>query len=395
MTVGAFNGGNSIGDFAKQYEEQLLYQGVNQKGGQDAGRVGGTTSKDGGQGAVSGLNKDDNKKVGGKGADSRGQGKVEDDKEEVKKEALHSAATQETTKTDTKKEVEKESALKTDAAKSANKAEEIKKTFATDGIDKTGSNKGIDPSKVLGPSIIENINFTKEDAIKAYETGVKITTVMSDLANKCQGNFASLSAEDLLAAFMKIQLADPAKNTETLNDLNDCMKDLRKLAHQGEMAQLRKQEVEQEKAIKEAKKAEGYAKAMKPLKIVLIVVVVVVAIAALVATCGGASVLEAFAVPLLIGAIVAAGASASTAAINMKEAANNLAVSEQAAKASEAQLEALDFERVKEMFQEMVGDNQELLQALMESFNNFCSLLKTLIDRQGASVKVLSDATIR
>ncbi len=321
----------------------------------------------------------------GKGAQAAEEAKKSDIKgAEAKKDDIKGA--------EAKKGDVKSAETKGAEAKNVEKTEALKAELNTDSVSKTEANKQTQAANVLSPIRFEETTLSKEEAQKAYETGVLVTEVATELLEKCGGDLSKLSAEDLLAAFMKIQLADPAKNVETLNDLNDAMKSMRQLAHKSEMAQIKKQEVEQEKAIKAAKKASKYSSFAKVFKIVVIVVAVVVAIVATAATWGTAGPLMAIGLGALIAAI---GVTAATVPTGIKEAELNKEATEQAAKATKAQIEAMDFERVKELFQEMVGDNQELLQAIMESFNQFCNVLKALVDRQGATAKVLSDATMR
>ncbi len=387
MSVGSFNSSNLgvASGYSRSYEAELLQKeedGTLKEGKGSVTLVDGklvpNTPQTTKEAAAADKKKDEKGDKGEKGAVGKAGG---------------SASKQSVIADENKKAELKSQIGKSDEAKSTVKAAELKAVINNDSITKVEANKQ-SPVELtsLGNVRFEEVNLSKQEAENAYNTGVLVTEVVTDLLNKCGGDFSKLSGEDLLAAFMKIQLADPAKNTDTLNDLNDLMKDMRKMAHRNEQAQLKKQEVEQKKAIKEAEKAQKYGAFAKIFKIVAIVVAVVVAVVVTAATWGSAGPLMAIGLGLLIGAITA---GVSVGAANMKQAELNLKATEQAAKATEAQIAAMDFDRVKEIFQEMVGDNQELLQAIMETFNQFCNVLKALIDRQGATAKVLSDATMR
>lgn len=297
-------------------------------------------------------------------------------------------------------------------------------TDGPEGLSKTGLNEipdsfdvaqtggvSLDPSTAsqqLGPSEIESIPLAPGQGPITVAAAEMLMAALLGGVGPVQ-SLGDVSAEDLLTAFMKLNANDPAKNPKTMNDLNELLKDMRKLSTEREQAAMEKQSIEQKEALAEAKEAKDYSNAMKPFTAILIVVIAIVAIVGSIFSAGAAGVAGAAAIAGLLGAtsaaamtsvaiaaaVIAATLGVVQAGISFETSNKNADATLAAADADEAAIGVDEAEKMMEFFQEMIGENQEIMQALMESTNQFMQLVKAMVTRQGDTAKVLTDATMR
>jgi hypothetical protein len=217
-------------------------------------------------------------------------------------------------------------------------------------------------------------------------------------------SLSEISSDDLLAAFMKLNIADKLKDPEVMQDLQDLMKECRKMSNTREIAANQEAADKYKAAMKKAEEASGYAKIMKPILTVIIVVVIVAAIVATVFTAGASSVVGATVVlGVTVGAattaiavtaaIIAAVAIVCGAVINREQASLNHDAAIAFTEADKKTIDAKMMERLKEFFQGNIEDNQKLMQAIMESVNQFYQAVIKMVTAKGETGKLLLSAT--
>lgn len=121
-----------------------------------------------------------------------------------------------------------------------------------------------DQTRSAGKSFATNIDLVMDDFLLTTRSGGQLYTsdngqkspVNGDGGDRDFKSLAELSAEDLLAAFLKINIEDPNNNPETHNKLHELSTTLRQLAIENAKQEIRKAEEAKKEADRYAQHAE-------------------------------------------------------------------------------------------------------------------------------------------
>jgi len=206
-------------------------------------------------------------------------------------------------------------------------------------------------------------------------------------------NIQGLTAGQLLAAFLKLQITDPNNSVEVHNQLQDLMSKLRQDSIEGAKR-------EQAAAAELAKKAEAYAETAGIIGTIVMVVVIIVAIVATIFTLGAAAP-AIFAGAAVVASLTAAATAHATAlvicaliaaAAMVVSASANKVASDKAIAAEEKGVDVKIMQRFAEVFQKMLEDEGAIVKLIMEAKNNACEATVKMMNAMAQTMSKLMSA---
>ncbi len=237
---------------------------------------------------------------------------------------------------------------------------------------KTQSTKGGDGLWSIPDKIVDTPEVQK--LIDNY-LGIPSTTADGQVRG-----IQDLTADMLLAAFLKLNITDPNNSVETHQQLHKAMSLLRDMAIKEAQAKEAKAAKVREEAMKEADSAKYVSDVMNIVRIVIVVIVLIVAIvcAIIPGTQGITVLLICAAVAICAATVVEADANKNASTASCDAAAAGLM-------GQQAQLMA-------EKFQEQLKDEGEIMQTIMESKNKVVDAILRMMNAMFGSAQKLMSA---
>lgn len=204
-----------------------------------------------------------------------------------------------------------------------------------------------------------------------------------------------LSADLLLAAFLKLNIADPNNTVATHNKLHEFATQMREMA-------IREAQQKMKVAAEQMKEAEKAAEGAAQMRSIATIVAIVVAVVATIMTFGAAGPLAATALASLSTTLAAHATAiqiASFVAVLATQLGAATAENKAANLALDAQQSALDakrFEKMAQMHQQQLQEEGEIIKTLIESKNKTVDAVLQMLNAMFASsVKLMSAAMAR
>ena len=270
-------------------------------------------------------------------------------------------------------------------------------------VDKEGALKADVTGTVtaLGPVAPPAVELGPEQIEGAQVTCDMLNQALSEPFFTADGQLKTLgqmSSDDLIAAFLKLNINDPNISPETQAFLLEITKKLRQTAIANEKTKTFEQAEKLKEALEEKKSASGYASMMQVIQIVIIIISLIAAIF----TCGAAlaavgvvqvatqaMIQMVMKIIMMVIAIVSAGVQVGNA-----KAQHNATMAGVAAQ--EVGIKAKKHGMIAEQLNEEIMDRQEIVKLLLESKSKIIdAVLKMLNASAAAKNLVISSSAAR
>jgi len=247
-------------------------------------------------------------------------------------------------------------------------------------VSQTSTARDVDAARgAIAPVVAPTVQMTPELRRGAQSFSNNFSIAMDDvLAN---GDLSKMKPDQMLAAFLKLNIEDPNNSVETHNRLSEVMSELRQKAIDDAKAKI----AEAEKMREEAEK---YAGVVDMINIVVTSVLMIGAAVLTAATFG----IGGFALP----AAAAAAISISMALAGCLQAGANLTAAEKSLDAQEMALDSKRSQQQADRAQDQLEEEAAIMEMIMESKNQMVeSVLKMMNASFGVNQKILAAGMAR